>query len=269
MTILEGDQPPKDGYITFSGTSYSAVEGLPVVVTLNRLFVDEEGSMDTLHLDSVDGQAISGEDFSSFSKHIELPEDVNSQAFYIETLADDDFEGREGLTLTLEESGQTQSVLVEIVDDEVRAPSSGVFRLSGTQYEVQENAEKLSFTIQRLLGSEGSVTLSVHLEDLTAESGVNYEGGVRSVTFDHGETSKVITVSIFNDGRALGDKEFSIQLVAAEDGNLLSPSFAIVKIMDAGQGSHNDDLLGVALFTPWWLLVLLLPMCVIRVKRVK
>ncbi len=269
ITLLEGDQPPEDGYITFSGASYSAIEGLPVVVTLNRLFVSEEGSIDVLHFNTSSGQAIANQDFSSFSKHIELPKDVNSQEFYIETFEDDLFEGAETFSLLLEENGTTQSASVEILDNEILAPSAGVFRLSGDQYEVQETDGKLSFVIQRLLGSQGQVNLTVLLDDLTAESGVNYDGSVRVISFEHGETSKIVDISIYNDNRALGDKEFSIQLVAEEDTYLLSPNFAIVNIVDAGSDSDNDDILGVALFTPWWLLVLLLPICVVRVKRVK
>lgn len=268
VTLLESDTPPVGGYITFSGQSYRAIEGLPAVVTLNRLFVDESASKEILHLNAISGQAISGQDFELFSKHIEINSDINSQSFLIETYEDDVFEGDELLSLFLDENSRIQTSSIRIIDNEVLSPSSGVFRLSGREYQVQEDEGKLSFVIQRLLGSEGDATVTVSLGDLTAESGVNYEGGIRVVSFADGETVKVIDVSIYNDDRALGNKEFLIQL-SSEEGALLSPSSAVVKIMDAGQDSESDDLLGIAMLTPWSLLVLLLPLCVVRIKRVR
>ena len=269
IQLLESDPPPKGGYITFSGATYNAIEGLPVVITLNRLFVDEPGPVDVLHLHTLSGQALSGQDFLNLGQYLEFSNDINSKELYLETLEDDLLEGSESFSLSLEVNNQIQVAPIEIIDDETHAPRSGVFRLSGSQYEVQEADEKFSFVIQRLLGSEGQVTLQVNLDDVTAGSGVNYEGGIRSISFEHGETSKIVDVSIYNDGRALGNSKFSIRLTSEEEDYLLSPSTAIVTIVDAGNDSSDDDILGIALFTPWWLLILLLPMCVVRIKRVK
>ena len=54
-------------------------------------------------------------------------------------------------------------------------------------------------TILRTNGADGKVSIGWKTEDMTAISGRDYQGGDGVITFEHGETSKVLEIPITDD----------------------------------------------------------------------
>ena len=63
----------------------------------------------------------------------------------------------------------------------------------------KESAGKALIPVERHNGADGKVTVSWKTEDMTAKSGVDYDGGKGELVFEHGETTKMIEIPIHDD----------------------------------------------------------------------
>ena len=57
--------------------------------------------------------------------------------------------------------------------------------------------------IQRVNGADGRVTIAWKTKDMSATSGQDYEGGEGTITFEHGETTKMLGI-IIHDNQVSG-----------------------------------------------------------------
>jgi len=64
---------------------------------------------------------------------------------------------------------------------------------------IKESEVMAQIAVIRSNGADGTVTLRWKTEDLTAVSGRDYEGGEGTITFEHGETKKMIEIPIIDD----------------------------------------------------------------------
>ena len=283
LILEETDLPPESGFITFSGTSYHSLEGTAATVTLNKLFSSVTTEDTPIYIYTESMQAKSDLDFVNYNQDINLLSDERSTAIAIESINDDVFEGTESYSVSIENEGVVQTVPVYIKDDESEPSEGGLFRFSGSQYTANEDATTVSIVVQRVLGFSGEVLIAINTDDGTAMSGIDYDGDTKLLAFSDGEKSKTIEIVIHTDSASYDEKSFSISLYSATNNLLLTPSTALITINNIDQspvvepvvepdnGSKKKDkgFLGLGLLSPWWMLLMLLPACLVRIRRVE
>ena len=67
----------------------------------------------------------------------------------------------------------------------------GTFEFAKPSLLFKESCGKALLPIERTNGCDGRVVLKWKTEDITAHSGTDYEGGEGTLTFEHGEMTKV------------------------------------------------------------------------------
>lgn len=276
LILQEVDRPEESGFITFSGTSYRVSEGEAATLTLNRLFASNVTETVPLYVYTESDQAKSGLDFSKYDQNIDFLLEEKFKTLVIESNNDDEFEGAEKYFVRMEKEGITQSVSVHIIDDESKASESGLFRFSGSQYSVDEDQGVASVVVQRVSGFSGQVMLELNMNDGTAIANQDYNDDIKLIVFEDGESSKTIEIEIYSDSKSHEGKFFSISLNAGSTDLLLAPHTARITINNVDVSAKEDKedkedkgFLGLGSLSPLWMLLLLLPTCFVRVRRVE
>ena len=65
---------------------------------------------------------------------------------------------------------------------------------------MSEAGGKAIVQVNRINGADGTVSVGWETKDLTAVDGKDYIGGVGSLTFEHGETSKQFDFTVLDNG---------------------------------------------------------------------
>ena len=63
----------------------------------------------------------------------------------------------------------------------------------------KESAGKALIPITRENGCDGRVSVSWKTEDMSARNKKDYEGGEGTITFEHGESTKTLEITIYDD----------------------------------------------------------------------
>ena len=125
------------------------------------------------------------------------------------------------------------------VDPPVDPPDSGEsgsFVLREDFRSVFENESSVTLTIDRIGGSDGTASVQYATASESATEGTDFIASAGTLTFDEGETSQSVTVTILQDGVAEGTESFSFRLTGSENASLLAPRTATVNILDIDQG---------------------------------
>jgi len=75
----------------------------------------------------------------------------------------------------------------------------GVFEFEKPSFLIKESVGIAQIPVTRANGCDGRVAINWTTKDLTAMSGQDYTGGDGSLVFEHGETAKMIDITIHND----------------------------------------------------------------------
>ena len=75
----------------------------------------------------------------------------------------------------------------------------GVFEFEKPSFLIKESVGVAQIPVTRANGCDGRVAVSWVTRDLTARSGLDYTGGEGALVFEHGETAKMIEISVHND----------------------------------------------------------------------
>ena len=75
----------------------------------------------------------------------------------------------------------------------------GTFEFAKPSLLFKESAGKALIPIERVNGADGQVVLKWKTEDMSAHSGKDYEGGEGTITFEHGELTKQLEITIYDD----------------------------------------------------------------------
>jgi hypothetical protein len=127
-----------------------------------------------------------------------------------------------------------------IVDDDAAA-APGKLSLSAASYAVSEDGGSLQVTVNRVGGSDGTVTVQYRTldgasgmpSDQTAWAGSDYSSKSGTLTFTPGETSKTFSVPITNDSRVEKNEYFTVELRNAAGGATLGDiTKAVVTIVE-------------------------------------
>lgn len=96
---------------------------------------------------------------------------------------------------------------------------------------VNENAGSLRFTVNRN-SPVGTASVNFATADGTARAGVNYTATSGTLTFNPGETTKVVTVPVLDDGVVTGPLKFSLALSNPVNVVLGSPAATSVSVIN-------------------------------------
>jgi CSLREA domain-containing protein len=128
------------------------------------------------------------------------------------------------------------TAIVDIGAFEATAPvwaSMGDVKLSSATYSTSESNASIAVIVSRIGGSNGTITVNYSTSDGTATAGQDYTTTSGTLTFNNGESGKLITIPLIGDAADESDETFNITLSNPTGGaTLLNPSAAVLTIVD-------------------------------------
>jgi uncharacterized protein (DUF2249 family) len=240
VTIIDGGTSSEPGTLQFSSAMYSVGEGDgSVEITVIR--VDGKDGAVSVDCISSDDTATAGSDYIAVSETLSWgDQDDGDKTCAVEILDDDDYEGDETFSLTLENAtggatiGSPDTAVVTIVHS-CCSPLS-TLQFSSATYDVGESDGTVTITVTRVGGSYGEASVKAVTKNDTAKSGKDYEKTTKKLKWDDGEAGdKTFTVDIIDDSKNEGDETFALKLKKAEGAELGKPKKAVVTIVDNDQ----------------------------------
>jgi hypothetical protein len=246
LNIIDNDAVP--GVLSFSNAAYNINEnGTPVTqVTINRTGGSDGAVSATVTLSN--GTATAGSDYVATPITVNFANGEISKTVTIPINNDSVYEPTETVNLTLSNptggatlGTQTTAVLSIIDNDAV----PGVLAFSQANYSINEDGTPVvAVTVNRTGGSDGAVSATISLTDGTATRPDDYINTSVTVDFANGETSKVVTIPIVNDGVFEPNETINLTLNNPTNGATLgSQNTATLTIID------NDALPGIIGFS--------------------
>jgi photosystem II stability/assembly factor-like uncharacterized protein len=100
-------------------------------------------------------------------------------------------------------------------------------------YNALEDVGQMRIAVNRVGGSRGAITVGYSSADRTATAGVDYTAVSGTLTFAEGETTKTVTVPVFDDGAAEPEERAVLTLTADEPDTIGGKSVAVLSIFDS------------------------------------
>jgi hypothetical protein len=219
--------------VEFSANSYSVSEGGGVTITVTRAG-NNSGTISVDYATS-DNVAKQGVDYVPTSGTLTFPEGVTSQTFTVQSIDDAVEQGARALNLTLSAPtagaavGMIRRAVLTVVDDD----PAGTFEFASAGFEVAENAQTVTVTVNRVNGSAGAVSVQYQTMDNTAEARPDYLPASGTLIFKEGETSATFEVTINDDTESEQTESLHLILRDPTGGATLgSRSRAFLSIVD-------------------------------------
>jgi uncharacterized delta-60 repeat protein len=109
-------------------------------------------------------------------------------------------------------------------------------QLGAARFTAAENAGIANVTLTRTAGSTGSVTVQLATSDGTGRAGVNYQAVTQTVTFNNGETTKVVQIPVLDDQTVDGSFTVNLTLSNPAGGAELGSQYtAVLTITNSDQ----------------------------------
>jgi hypothetical protein len=194
-------------------------------------------SVVTVNYSTADGTAIAGEDYVSQSGQLTFAPGVTQQWINVELIGNTVIESHETFTVQLTDA--TGAPITDatgvgtILNDEV---SLAIAATSANKAEGQSGSTEFTFTVTRTGDSAVAHTVNYAISG-TAVRGADFAGGALpsgSVSFDPGETSKVLTINIAGDASFEMNEAFTVTLSSPSTGAVIGTATATGTI-------QNDD----------------------------
>ncbi len=231
ITIVDNDSPPG---VAFSSSSASANENagsVAVTVFLSAAY----GQAVTVDYSTANGTATAGPsgDYTATSGTLTFNPGETSQTISVPIAGDTTDEPDETFTLALNNPtnavlGTPSTATATIVDDD---PAPDVAFSSGS-VSANENAGSAAVTVVLSAVSGRTVTVAYATGGGTATAGSDYTATNGSLTFNPGETSKTLSISISEDALDEADETILLTLSNPTNAVLGTPSTATVTIVD-------------------------------------
>ena len=124
----------------------------------------------------------------------------------------------------------------------VRDNETSVLQFSAGSYHVNENADRFEISVNRTLIYSGAASIDYTTSDGNAIAGVDYTASSGTLTFENGETTKKISISLLDNDQEDGDKYLNVTLDNpggdASLGNLID---AVIYIFDDENPTGSDS----------------------------
>ncbi len=193
-TITDNDDPP-----AVSVAAASAAENSPTM-QFTVMLAAVSGRTVTVAYQTADGTATAGDDYTSSSGVLTFDPGDTSKTFAVALTDDQVAETDETIVVTVSspdgsavDTGPGARGEGAVVDDD------GPARLSVADVTVSEDSGSAAFTVTLTPESGFTVTVNYATADGTATAGDDYTGASGVLTFDPGETSKQIDVTVTDD----------------------------------------------------------------------
>lgn len=199
----------------------------------------------TVEYATSDGTAVAGTDYEATSGRLTFANGETSKTFTVPINDDGNEETTESITLTLSDAsggaqlGTPDTATLSIVDNDEGSSggdsvtnTQGVFRFSAREYEVAEDGDNITITVERASGTQGEVSVKFATSNGTATSSY-YDQNSGTLTFGDNEKTRTFTVNITDNDDINGNKTVNLQLSNPGGGaSLDSVSTASLIIVD-------------------------------------
>ncbi|MBD2492629.1 Calx-beta domain-containing protein, partial [Aulosira sp. FACHB-615] len=238
LTIVN-DDPFLPGAIAFSAANYSVNEdGTPInQVTLTRTG-GSDGEISVL-LTPSNGSATAPNDYNNTPITVIFADGEISKTVTVPIVDDTKFEANETVTLSLSNptGGATlatqQTATLTIINND--APQQGILAFSNPTYIINEDGTTANqITVIRTGGSDGEVSVTVNLSDVTATALSDYANTPIIVIFADGDTTpKTVAIPINNDTLVENTETLNLTLTNPTGGATIGEQqTAVVAIAD-------------------------------------
>ena len=121
----------------------------------------------------------------------------------------------------------------------------GYLTLSSNSYTGNESAGFINFTVNRVSGSLGTISVQYSTTNGTAVSGTDYMGTTnQQLVWNSGDSqAKTVSIPLINIGAVTGDKQFGVVLFNPTNGATATPSLMGL-VTNATMTIHNDNSYG-------------------------
>jgi Ca2+-binding RTX toxin-like protein len=245
ITIINDDLPQR-GIINLNNSNYTVNESETGNITLTRTS-GSHGEV-SVNLTPSNGSAIAPDDYNNTPITVSFAHGETRKTITIPINNDSVYEPIETVNLALSNptggatlGTQTTAVLSIIDNDAV----PGVLAFSKANYSINEDSTPIvAVTVNRTGGSDGAVSATISLSDGTATRPDDFINTSATVNFANGETSKIVTIPIVNDGVFETNETINLTLNNPTNGATLgSQTTATLTIID------NDALPGIIVFS--------------------
>lgn len=246
MTFVDDTTYP--GTVGFSANSYvvtNLLASIPVVRSNGITGVL------SVHASTANGTALSGVDFVGTNETLIFGTHVVSNVTYVTIKADSYITNKEK-TFSLSLSSLTGGAAYGITNATVRIVNpnfSGYITLATNIFGAPLSAGVLNFTINRVSGDLGTLTVQYATTNNTAISGINYLGATNTLTWNSGDVSpRVISIPLINPVTVASNLQFGVFLSNPTLNGTNDPALMSGSISNAALVITNDNSYGTLQF---------------------
>ncbi|MEI6197654.1 MAG: Calx-beta domain-containing protein, partial [Verrucomicrobiota bacterium] len=121
----------------------------------------------------------------------------------------------------------------------------GYLTLSATNYDGNQSSGFINFTVNRVSGSLGTISVQYATTNGSALNGINYLGATNKLLWNDGDASpKTVSLPLLNPGAVGTNKQFGVRLFNPTNGIISSPSLLAGAVTNATLTIHNDNSYG-------------------------
>jgi len=269
LNIADNDTPPSPGSLQFSTAAASVGESAgSATLTVNRV----SGSLGVVSVAyaSANGSATAGQDYTAVTNTLTFADGDVIETISVPILDDGTDEANENFAVTLSNpmGGATLGTPVTstvTINDNDAAPVPGTLQFRAGTASIAESGGSVALIVDRVSGSDGSVTVNYATADVTATAGADYTAASATLTFGNGITSQTINIAVTDDTADESNESFRVALSNPTGGATTgAPSSATVTISDNDSSPPASGSSGGGASDPWLLLVGVLLLAVRR-----
>jgi uncharacterized delta-60 repeat protein len=236
LTIINDDSA-----VSFSSPLYSQLKNVPNGIASIDI-IRQGGTNATAYVDfytTTNGTAIAGTDYVPTNLTVTFAPGVTDVVAQVPIINNGLAEGNQTVGLLITNAVNTllyspSNATLTIIDT---TPSAGQISFAATNFVASESDSSASITVVRTNGLSGSVTVNYYTVPGTAQPGVNYTTVSGTLTFNSGDSTRVISVPILNNNLVQGTVSLSVVLTNVSSGaSLIAPTNATLSILDNDTG---------------------------------
>lgn len=223
----------EEGEFRLSDSSYVVAEsGGSATIVVNRIGGGDGTT--TVQYATSNGTAIAGTDYTNTTGTLSFAPGEVTKSFSVPILDNNVANVNKTFNVTLSQpTGNALLVEPSTATVTINDFEAGELAFTTTTASVNEKAGRLNLTVSRTKGSLGVVTVKFATSNGTAIAGQDYDAQSGTLTFQNGETSKSITLTVADDSVTEPSETFRVTLSDPTDGAILGANSAVtVTILD-------------------------------------
>ncbi|MEM9923203.1 MAG: Calx-beta domain-containing protein [Cyanobacteria bacterium P01_D01_bin.50] len=198
----------------------------------------------TVDYSTADGTAIAGIDYTATSRTLTFNPGETSKTINVPVIGDTVDESNEtffvNLSNPINASISDSQGTGTIIDDDGTPPIQPIVTISDVSaLEGDSGTKSFTFTVNLSTSSTETIALDFLTADGSATDGIDYIGTSGTLTFNPGETSKTIDVSVIGDTTVESDETFLVNLSNATNA-IISDAQGIGRILNDDSGTRVD-----------------------------